>query len=1295
MAINFEARLDNKNIIAAVREAQAAMSKLSQAVDGVGEHVDDATSSIKEMIKQAAALGGISLGMAGVKEFLSQMINVRKEMEGFQISLSTLLGDQEKADKMFASLKDFAVTTPLALNSLASGAQTMLGFNIEAERVIPTLKQIGDISMGDAQKFNSLVLSFSQMSATGKLMGQDLMQMINAGFNPLSEMSRTTGKSIAELKKEMEAGAISSQMVADAFASATSEGGKFYGMLSKQGEGLAGKINTLNGALDDMYNSLAESSEGAINTAIGGITLLIQNYDKVGKAIATLVATYGAYKAALIATSIAESVNVVGIGMTLKSIQESILATKAATAAQKLFNLAVKANPYVLAATAIVAVVGAMWTFASRATTAADAQKKLNKELDDFNDNQQKQREEVEKLIQVIQDQSATDAQRILAYDALKLKCKELTDKYSMERLAVLSLTDAYKELNHAQELSSMAVKLENFNRMVRVYNDIQRNIQKRKQGKKAQLNEESTAYINAHDLLGMNVEDIATALKTEIDKQRAEIEAYKKANEKKEESTYKEDAKKAYQEWADAKKEYEKLIKSQTFTAAQRSEALKKMEDADNAYEKLTGTKASKLAEQSSKRVQQAKDDASSLEEIREQQAKDKARKARDMELDAEQARIDAMKEGTDKTIRQLKLDYIREEEAIKREEEDLKEMREKNAKEQWEAENPDKVRKDKNAWETSGAKNAWSKSYKLSNEDQDYFDAKAKANVVKYDEALGAEEEKANESMNDFLKKYGDYQQKRLAITKEYKKKIEEAQTEGEKMTLTAELDKELSDLDTKFGKSSSKIQKLWKSTSKATRKELKSMISDLKLLQNAVADGTITPDEETLLKKLGFTQEDIEQFKQGEKNIEDVAERISQVQDQLEQASTSAQNFWDALNNSDGSIDMDKVGKSFNDMMSNINAYAQGLQALSNVLSNGQIKGAMEDVNTIIGEIGTGASVGASAGGGWGALIGAIIGVASGVGQVINDHINDDQIKAIEKAQKKINQLQKSYEELGKAVEDTYSEDKAANINEEIVNLQRQNMLIKQQIRQERAKKDTDDSAIAAYEDAIYENNQKIKQLKEEAKDAIFGSDINTAIENFANAYAEAWGNNTNRTRTAKEQVRKMMQDMVKESIKAATEASGAMERIREKLTDYYRDGILSDAEQQAIYAEAEKLQYELDKKFSWADDLLDDSNSFTEGSSGGFKSMSQESADELNGRFTAGQITLDSILSQTMLIYASNQQMVSVTTEGNETLKEIRNLMISMSGNVEDIASYTKELKSFGAKYDKMIAQLEKL
>lgn len=235
-----------------------------------------------------------------VTDFVRKIMDVRGEVEALQISFETLAGTT-KGRELFGDIRSFAVNTPMMMQDLAKGAQTLLGFNIEAEKVMPILRQIGDISMGDAQKFNSLTLAFAQMSSTGKLTGQDLLQMINAGFNPLTVISEKTGKSIGQLKDEMSAGKITVEMVADAFETATAEGGKFHGMLEKQSKGLKGAMSNLEGAWEDALNEMGEKGEGVMVDVIDLTAGAIKNYDKLGTAILTVVAAYGEYKGSLMA----------------------------------------------------------------------------------------------------------------------------------------------------------------------------------------------------------------------------------------------------------------------------------------------------------------------------------------------------------------------------------------------------------------------------------------------------------------------------------------------------------------------------------------------------------------------------------------------------------------------------------------------------------------------------------------------------------------------------------------------------------------------------------------------------------------------------------------------------------------------------------------------------------------------------------------------------------------------------------------------------------------------------------
>lgn len=210
--------------------------------------------------------------LAGVVGGKALTLGIESEMQ--KTSFEVLLGSQEAAKGLIDDIAEYAKKTPFEKMGLGDAAKTMLGFGIAQERVMPTLAAIGDVAMGNKDKMSSLTLAYSQMSATGRLMGQDLNQMINAGFNPLGEMSKKTGKSIGELKKEMEAGNISSKMVEDAFISATSAGGQFYGMADKMSTTLGGRWSTF---MDSVSEKLL-----ILYGALEPVASLILNYLNVG-----------------------------------------------------------------------------------------------------------------------------------------------------------------------------------------------------------------------------------------------------------------------------------------------------------------------------------------------------------------------------------------------------------------------------------------------------------------------------------------------------------------------------------------------------------------------------------------------------------------------------------------------------------------------------------------------------------------------------------------------------------------------------------------------------------------------------------------------------------------------------------------------------------------------------------------------------------------------------------------------------------------------------------------------------
>lgn len=226
-------------------------------------------------------------------------------------SFEVLLGSEEAAKKLVADITKYGADTTYDKMGLGGNAQQMLSFGIDENKIMPTLKAIGDIAMGDANKMNSLTLAYSQMSSTGKLMGQDLLQMINAGFNPLNEISKKTGKSIGQLKDEMEKGKISAKMVEDAFMGATSEGGQFYGMAEKMGNTLGGKWAQFMDNLTEkslilyeylgpVVEKLIELGGAALDATFNGIGWLVDKFQEGNPVIWGITIALGAYTAGMI-----------------------------------------------------------------------------------------------------------------------------------------------------------------------------------------------------------------------------------------------------------------------------------------------------------------------------------------------------------------------------------------------------------------------------------------------------------------------------------------------------------------------------------------------------------------------------------------------------------------------------------------------------------------------------------------------------------------------------------------------------------------------------------------------------------------------------------------------------------------------------------------------------------------------------------------------------------------------------------------------------------------------------------
>ena len=440
-----------------VKKLRDEYASLRQEGGGTAETMDMITGKLKQM-------SGIILGGMGLKELASRVISVRAEFESMETSLKVLLGgNEERLNNIMGQIKEYALASPLNTKDMVGAVQMMTSFGIEAEKSIDYLKAIGDISMGDSGKFNSLALAFSQMSSAGKLMGQDLLQMVNQGFNPLEEISRKTGKSIGELKNEMSKGAISSKMVQDAFISATSAGGKFFGMSSEGTKTLNGQISMLQESFDNMFNEIGSKGEGVIMNAVKAGTYLVENYETIGKVLEKVVIVYGAYRAALVLNMALEKAQAIQRLAAMQGTTVLSLAVDALKAKTAALNATMLANPYVAVLTAIMALVGVMWTMRDTSSAVADVQSKLNDANNEVQKSTSEETRKLDKLCEILETTKKGSARWKAAKDAIISQYGQYDSRLRAEIERTGTLTSSYSRLTEAIRKSVAARQLKQF----------------------------------------------------------------------------------------------------------------------------------------------------------------------------------------------------------------------------------------------------------------------------------------------------------------------------------------------------------------------------------------------------------------------------------------------------------------------------------------------------------------------------------------------------------------------------------------------------------------------------------------------------------------------------------------------------------------------------------------------------------------------------------------------------------------------------------------------------------------
>ena len=967
-------------------------------------------------------------------------------------------------------------------------------------------------------------------------------------------------------------------------------------------------------------------------------------------------AAWGTYKVAVLGAATAHNVHMKYLALSRLATMRHTTVTNLLTKAINGQTAAMLKHPYALVAAAVAALGVALYKLWTYQTNAQKQQEKLNETFKDFAVESAKEERSLSSLFDALKrTNSGTDERKKLI--------KAVNDQYGQYLPRLLSERSSLDEINEAYTIINTSIKEQIALKIKNATTD-----EVVTSGLKEQVSAVSDIRKSLAGKFNIGLVDSI------VDEIKQTTDEYQKAG-----STWE----KAWQQaYFNVQRKYTGKIKLGNDFATSMEDYVKSVFDTEQAVAMIEKqyapfiTKIKDLNDNVNETVNETVSEEDTKSITVEDEKILRLRQKLSEQLLAlrrqnQQAEIDLMKEGSAKKIAQINLDYDNEIASILAKEKEWKEAQNGNLTQEQTIE----IR--------TALVNSWVK--------------KEKGTTSVDKEELEAE----NKAMNDYLKTYGNFQEKLLAIKRDYEDKRGKAMTEGERLMLDEEYKRQVADLQTEANKTTNAITRLFSNMKDKTLEELLDLsergAEALRFLQGSWNDSKGA--------ELGITKEQFDLWSQSPEKLKDISDALSDIQresdelrpsmdkvmtgiDRFFAAGSDAKKMEEALRLINGGVN--EVMGSVNFLSDTFNKLGDSFGGVFGGIADG-FNVAMDSVNSAM----QGASAAASLGlGGIGTAAGAAIGLVTSLASSIAKIHDSKNEKRIERLQDQIDTLDRSYDNLGRSIEKAYSKDASNLIEQQNKLLEQQKLLIQNQIKEEQSKKKTDDDRIKEWQNQIEDINQTIEDNKQSAVDAIFGEDVQSAIENFSSSLADAWANGTDASKSARDVVRQMMQQMVTESIKSAIKASGQMEQIRKKLQEFYADNVLTGWEQDYIYNMADKLQEELDKQFDWASDLFkndeEGSSSQQSASSRGFGSeMTHEDAGELSGRFTALQVTGEESKEQLIQISQFSKMLVDSNRECVENIDGLVNLTIISNLHLENIAKYTKTLVSI----EKLLVKIE--
>lgn len=1345
--LHFDITGDNSNFIRKLHECENGVRNTSKQIEQSGLSIEDL---FNRMTKAAAAFGA---GFTA-KELISNIAQVRGEFQQLEVAFKTMLGSEEKANALMQQLVKTAVTTPFDLQGVANGAKQLLAYGENVENVNDDLIRLGNIAAGLSQPLGDIVYLYGTTMTQGRLYTQDLNQFTGRGIPMIRELAKQFNVAENEVRGLVEAGKVGFPEVQKVIMSLTNEGGMFYNLMQEQSKTITGQISNIEDAIATMFNEIGKANEGIINDALSGVSYLVENYEKVGRVLLEIVGTYGAYRTALMVTSSLQALQASGI--TALTTKEAVhygwlVLTKKA---QDALNLSMLKNPYVLAAAAIAGLAYGIYKLATAETETERAVRKTNEAL---------------------------EAQEGY-YEGLKNKASELSNILSNESKSIEERFIAYRQLQRLmpevfQNMDWETAKRKTNAELIKLETDELLRRQRIGLKTKVVMSQQKIQGLENSIIKTDNRGGYTGALKEDLSAARKELEIYTKALDdfEKADEQAKKDADKptVYNKkyWEGKKKEAEDAraaLDSSKENSKEWNKYTKQIQEAQKQIDKYSDSKTAK--EYNSIVNQQKK-----ISELLDKQATERKRKEQDLENQLTQSRIDAMAEGEAKIRAQRELDN-------KKEIQDLERQREDYIRTEIELQR-------KAFDEQESLREKQTNNYKKKT-----FDASSvKVDTSAFDSIIGNIKKRQfrdqiseqEQDWNEYIIKYGTFQQKKEAIARKYNKAIEESATAGEAASLQKEFEEALSNLNLDKLKNTINWQVIFGDLSKITKDQLTKVKAQLNEFKKSSEFKNATPDQikvieeavdninNALIDKSGFFGGLGDSLTEYEQAVVKVTEAQTELNKALESgdevAIEKAREKKNAaeLNQLNAQVNAEK---SRDKAISNINAVADAMTRLSdgsaslsevgNIVGNlvdafaesgSKIGGIIGAILSIIDQIGEKGVVGFAGGivkslghvaeKAWGGFANVLtlgkfnIGGAdySDYNEMVEEYnkLNDIWDELIDKKKEYIDM---SYgPEAAKAGEEAIEIAKKSIESYKLLGKERLNsgastgshsigVRIRNSMSQELWDQwDEFAKSIGQNPDAIGGRltglfdltAEQLEKLKEEAPG--FWSKLDGDVQNYLNKIIEGEERIEDIQKAVQEQLTQTSFDSLFDSfIDTLMDMDASSKDFADNFGEYMRKAIFTQMFSKGYEDELRKWYDSFsaamgkeggitssdikDLREGWdtiVNGALEDRKAWEqivggggtstsqESSKKGFATMSQDSADELNGRFTALQIAGEEIKNQMMAVVMGINSLTSISSIGNEVLNNILTQHVITNSYLDDITKYTKLLNDIKA------------